>query len=127
MGSIDGREERAHDADAVGTDDIDFHARLVQCAQHAGMVGAGGAGAGQNESGSSLRRVRVRGLNNAAIVHSAASSWMVKSLRISNSRVPPGVTTFTESPGSLFRNARPIGDVVEIKPLVASASSGMTS
>ena len=41
---------------------------------------------------------------------------MVSSLTISNSRVPPGVTTFTESPGSLFRNERPIGDVVEILP-----------
>ena len=43
---------------------------------------------------------------------------MVMSLTISNSRVPPGVVTFTESPGSLFRNARPIGDVVEMRPLV---------
>ena len=56
-----------------------------------------------------------------------ASSWIVCSLRISNSRVPPGVTTFTESPSSLFRNARPMGDVVDTRPLAASASSGMTS
>src|SRR6185295_1624702 len=35
--------------------------------------------------------------------------------------------TFTVSPTSLFRNARPIGEVVEIRPLAASASSGMTS
>jgi len=41
--------------------------------------------------------------------------------------VPPGVTTLTLSPGSLLRKARPMGDVVEIRPLVASASSGMTS
>ena len=36
-------------------------------------------------------------------VSSAASSWIVSSLMISNSRVPPGVITFTVSPSSLFR------------------------
>ena len=43
---------------------------------------------------------------------------MVRSLTISNSRAPPGVVTLTMSPASLFRNARPIGDVVEMSPLV---------
>src|SRR5438874_513707 len=52
---------------------------------------------------------------------------MVRSFTISNSRAPPGVVTFTVSPSSLLRKARPIGDVVEIRPLAASASSGSTS
>ncbi len=52
---------------------------------------------------------------------------MVVSFTISNSRAPPGVTTFTVSPGSLLMSARPIGDVVEIMPFSASASSGITS
>ena len=42
-------------------------------------------------------------------------------------RQSPGVITFTESPGSRLRKARPMGDVVEISPLVASAFSGITS
>ncbi len=52
---------------------------------------------------------------------------MVKSLTISNSRIAAGRGDLHESPTSLLRNARPIGDVVEISPFAASASSGMTS
>src|SRR5262249_54007468 len=113
-----GRRERAH---AAAGDDVDFDARFVKRAQHSCVIGAGGTCAGEDDCGEKLWRVRF------GVGQSPASSCMVTSLTISNSRLPPGVATTTESPTSLFRNARPIGDVVEIKPLVASASSGMTS
>jgi len=54
-------------------------------------------------------------------------SWMVASLRISSSRLPLGVTTVAVSPISLLSRARPIGEVVEMRPLVTSDSSLVTS
>ena len=51
---------------------------------------------------------------------------MVVSFRISSSLTPPGLCTLTTSPTSLPSSARPIGEVVEILPLAASASSLVT-
>ena len=48
-------------------------------------------------------------------------------LTTSYSRRPAGVVTFTSSPTFLPSRARPMGEVVEIKPLAASASSTVTS
>ncbi len=126
--AVDGGEQRADRADAASGDDVELDAGLVQRAQHAGVIRAGRAGSRSERGrcgvvGSRARRTVKRRARSFA----RASSWMVMSLTISNSRVPPGVTTLTESPGSLFRNARPIGEVVEIRPFAASASSGMTS
>ena len=56
-----------------------------------------------------------------------ASSWMVTSLTISNCRVPFGVTTLISSPSVLPTMARPMGELVEMSPFAASASSGITS
>jgi len=56
-----------------------------------------------------------------------ASSWIVVSLRTSSSRLPLGVTTSLTSPTFLPSSARPIGEVVEIRPLVTSDSSLVTS
>ena len=117
------REQRADHPDAAAADDIELHARLVERAQDARVIGAGGPGPRQHQRGAELRRIVI----GVAGGHSLASSWMVSSLTISNSRVPPGVATLTVSPGSLLSSARPIGDVVETRPLLASASSGMTS
>src|ERR1019366_8560182 len=100
---VDRREQRADDADAPAGNNVDLDARFVQRAQHARMIRAGRTGAGQDERGAKLRGVTL-GRRQRGLDHSA--SWMVSSLTISNSRVPPGVDTFTESPGSLFRNAR---------------------
>ena len=126
--AVDRREQRADDADAAAGDDVELDAGFVQRAQDAGVIGAGGAGAGQDERGAALWRVGFGGrTRRRARSFRRLRRGSSSSLTISNSRVPPGVTTFTESPGSLFRNARPIGDVVEISPLAASASSGMTS
>src|SRR5581483_9701559 len=127
-GAVDRSKQRAHDADAAPGDNVDLDAGFLERAQSSGVIGARRPGAGQDERGSKMWRVGFgdgrRGLRK---VRHSASSWMVTSFSISNSRVPPGVTTFTVSPGSLLRNARPIGDVVEIRPFDASASSGMTS
>ena len=54
---VDRGEQRADDADAVAADDVDLDARFVQRAQHAGVIGAGRAGAGQDQCGAKLRRV----------------------------------------------------------------------
>ena len=130
LGSVDRGKQGAHRADPAAADDVELHAGFVQCAQDAGMVGAGGAAAAEHQ-----RRPQARGVRAVNAVrrsqrrsrHQVASSWMVMSLTISNSRTPPGVVTLTLSPSSLFRNARPIGEVVEMRPFAASASSGITS
>ena len=49
------------------------------------------------------------------------------SLIISNRRTPVGVGTVISSPACFPTMALPIGELVEISPFVASASSGMTS
>src|SRR6185437_7856516 len=56
-----------------------------------------------------------------------ASSWIVVSCNISISRFPLGVTTVAVSPTFLPINALPMGEVVEINPLVTSDSSLVTS
>ena len=52
--AVDGREQRADDADAAAGDDVDLDAGLLQRAQHAGVIRAGRAGAGQDERGAKL-------------------------------------------------------------------------
>jgi len=52
-----------------------------------------------------------------------ASSWMVVSFRISNSRWPAGVWMVTTSPTCFPIRPRPMGDEVEIFPLATSDSS----
>jgi hypothetical protein len=49
------REQRADHADAAAGDDVELDAGFVQRPQHAGVIGAGGAGAGQDERGAALR------------------------------------------------------------------------
>ena len=117
--AVDRGKKRGRGTHAAARDEIHPHARLVQRAQHAGMVRAGGSGACEHQSRATPRRILRR-------AHSA-SSCMVESFVISNVRAPLGVTTFTSSPSSLLRSARPIGEAVEIQPLAASASSGITS
>ena len=56
--AVDGREQRADDADAAAGDDVDLDAGFVKRAQHAGVVGAGRAGSGQDERGATSWRVR---------------------------------------------------------------------
>ena len=56
-----------------------------------------------------------------------ASSWIVNMERTSNSLAPFGVVTVTVSPIFFPIKPRPIGEVVEIKPLLTSASSLVTS
>src|SRR5437016_3441407 len=51
---------------------------------------------------------------------------MVVSFRISNSFNPPGIWIFTTSPTSLPSRPRPIGELVEMRPLLTSASSLVT-
>ena len=53
--AVDRREQRADDADAAAGDDVDLDAGFVERAQHAGVIGAGRAGAGQDERGAALR------------------------------------------------------------------------
>src|SRR5207302_9192060 len=121
--AVDRGKQRPNRPDAASGDDVQLDSGFTQRPEHAGMVSAGRPSPGEDERCPKLRRIVVRRPGD----HPRASSWMVRSLTISNSRVPPGVDTLTVSPGSLLRNARPMGDVVEIRPLVASASSGMTS
>src|SRR6202041_1277322 len=52
---------------------------------------------------------------------------MVSSFRMSSSRLPFGVITVAVSPTCLPSSARPIGEVVEIKPFATSDSSLVTS
>src|SRR2546430_10193812 len=52
---------------------------------------------------------------------------MVTRRTTSNSLGPAGVETFTSSPTLRLRSALPIGDVVEMNPFSASASSVLTS
>src|SRR5579885_1221325 len=56
-----------------------------------------------------------------------SSSWMVTSRTTSNSFFPAGVVTSISSPTLRFSSARPIGEVVEIRPFSTSASSLETS
>src|SRR5262249_33927906 len=56
-----------------------------------------------------------------------ASSWMVVRFRISISRLPLGVTTTAVSPTLLPIRALPMGEVVDINPLLTSDSSLVTS
>src|SRR5262249_39118786 len=91
LGAVDGGEQGANRADAAAGDDVDLDAGFMERPQGAGVIRAVGAGSSQYQSGGALRRVRF----GAALGHPASSSWMVSSLTISNSRLPPGVTTFT--------------------------------
>ena len=76
--AVDRRKQRADDADAAAADDVDLDAGFVERAQHAGVIRAGRAGAGQHERGASLGRVGVsgRGRRRGSVIP-AASSWMV--------------------------------------------------
>ena len=84
------------DADAAAGDDVDLDAGFVQRAQDAGMIGAGRAGAGQDERGAALRRVGFGGrregarLSTRSIIRRLRRGWS-SSFTISNSRAPPGV------------------------------------
>ena len=61
--AVDRRKQRADRADAAAGDEIDPDARLVQRAQHARVVGAGRADAGQHERGPKARGiVAIRGI-----------------------------------------------------------------
>src|SRR5258708_6395185 len=53
-------------------------------------------------------------------------SWMVRSRTTSNSFLPAGVATSISSPTLRLRRALPIGEVVEMRPFSASASSVLT-
>src|SRR5216683_263073 len=53
-------------------------------------------------------------------------SWMVTSRTISNSFLPAGVATSISSPTLRLRRALPMGEVVEMRPFSASASSVLT-
>ena len=52
---VDGGKQRAHHADAAAGHNVELDTRFVQRAKHAGVVRAGGTGAGQQERGSALR------------------------------------------------------------------------
>src|SRR5262245_2122266 len=121
LAAVDRRKHGGNGADATAGDQIDLDARFMQRTKSTRVIRAGGARAGKDDCCAKLWRVGF------GVGQSPASSWMVTSFTISNSRLPPGVVTVIMSPTSLFRKARPIGDVVEMRPLVASASSGMTS
>ena len=56
--AVDRGEHRPHRADAAAGHEIDPDARLVQRAQHAGVIRPGGAGPGEHERGAQPRRVR---------------------------------------------------------------------
>src|SRR5581483_2907804 len=57
----------------------------------------------------------------------SGSSCIVVRLKTSSSRLPVGVTTVAVSPTFLLMSARPIGEVVEIRPFATSDSSLVTS
>ena len=57
LAAVDRGEDGAERADPAAGHEVDAHARFVQGAQHAGMVGAGSAGAGQHERGAKARGV----------------------------------------------------------------------
>ena len=111
--AVDRREERADRADAAARDHVDLDARFVERPENSGVICARRPGSGQDERSAAAWGIGIWRRDEAAVGHSPGS-WMVRSLTISNSRVPPGVTTLTVSPTSLLRKARPIGDVVEI-------------
>ena len=94
---------------------INLDAGFVQGAQHTRVIRAARAVAAQKNGGSQVW----------GIAH--ASSWIVTSLTISKLRTPFGVVTLISSPSFLPTMARPIGELVEMSPFAASASSGMTS
>ena len=112
---VDRREQASDDPDATAAHDVDLHAGFVQRSQDARVIGTASTVAAQKNGGSQVWR----------IAH--ASSWMVTSLMISKLRVPLGVVTSISSPSVFPTMARPIGELVEMSPLPASASSGMTS
>ena len=93
--------------DAAAGDEIDLDAGFVQRAQHAGVVGAAGAGAGQHERGPEPRRILpVRSVGrDHELRRLTASSWIVTSFTSSNRRLPFGVVTVTSSPSSLLSSA----------------------
>ena len=68
LSAVDGREQRADDANAAAGHDIHLDAGLVQRAQNARVIRAGRTGAGQNERSPKLRRVR------NVLTHPSASS-----------------------------------------------------
>ncbi len=83
-------EERADRADAAARHDVHLHAGFGERPQHAGVVRAGGAGAREHQRSPELWRIGVGGrCGIGRLDHSLASSWMVVSVRISNSRSPP--------------------------------------
>jgi hypothetical protein len=55
LGTVDGGEERADRADAAAADDVDLDAGFVQGPEHAGMIGAGRAGADEDQRRAALR------------------------------------------------------------------------
>src|SRR5439155_5215755 len=79
-GTVNRGKQRADDADAAARDDIELDARFVQRAQHAGMIRPGSPGSRQDKGGARRRRE----MSGARRAHSAASSWRVGSLTISN-------------------------------------------
>ena len=62
----------------------------------------------------------------ASVAAALDSSWMVVSFRISNWRLPLGVTMLATSPTFLPTRPRPMGEVVDISPLTTSDSSLVT-
>ena len=56
-GAVDRRKRCAHRANAAPRHQVDLDAGLVQRPQHAGMIRAGGSGAGQHQRCSDARRV----------------------------------------------------------------------
>ena len=58
LAAVNRAEHRADRPDAAAGDQIDADAGLVQRAQHACVIGPGGAGPGQHERGAKPRRVR---------------------------------------------------------------------
>ena len=130
-------QHRSRHAHASAAHDVDLDAGFLKRPEDAGVIGAGCPGAGQQKSGSKMRGVAVaecRWPISHALAHRQgslhtvhASSWMVRSFRISNCLMPPGVGTLISSPTVFPTIARPIGELVEISPFSAFASSGMTS
>src|SRR3974390_89554 len=153
----DGIEETAELGDLVGgaghaavhhvedarTDDyepgVEKHALLVVGVGEAKQEGCDdvdqqadeGKGVGRNVSESqavdNLVEQPLAGPSDCARPGHYASSWIVVSFRTSSSRLPLGVTTSLTSPTFLPSSARPMGEVVEIRPLVTSDSSLVTS
>src|SRR5262249_15269671 len=89
-------------------------------AKQDGTGAAESASPGHSKSGDRM-------IGSSGDLHSAAApSWIVLKVKISNSRLPVGVTTVAVSPIFLFSRGRPIGEVVEILPAATSDSSLVT-